>query len=217
MGDLDRLVDEITIASNKIYLAFPETSWRPTYFTICDELVAKKIADEVHRHVEIVHTPVNIGVEFTGCTTRYWKALRAAQQLPTKRPLFSAHASKGFHGGYSITYQNLQLAVHLGLNPIYLIGCDHSYRGENNPTKVGSIEAGHADNHFIKGYRQKGEVVNAAPVDKMTIAFCHARAFFEQQGLCVQNATRGGELEVFGRVAFDELIARGASASVTGQ
>ena len=41
MADLDRLQDEITFASNRITLAFEETRWRPTYYTLCDLVVAR--------------------------------------------------------------------------------------------------------------------------------------------------------------------------------
>jgi uncharacterized Rossmann fold enzyme len=36
MEDLDKLKNEYTFAANKIYLAFEETDWRPTYYCIQD-------------------------------------------------------------------------------------------------------------------------------------------------------------------------------------
>ncbi|HOH28077.1 MAG TPA: hypothetical protein PLC40_00245, partial [Candidatus Hydrogenedentes bacterium] len=45
--DLDRLKDEITVASNRIFLAFSETEWRPTYFTMCDVVVARENKDDI--------------------------------------------------------------------------------------------------------------------------------------------------------------------------
>jgi hypothetical protein len=42
IADLDRLKGEITFASNKITLAFTETDWRPTYYTVCDAVVAEQ-------------------------------------------------------------------------------------------------------------------------------------------------------------------------------
>ena len=43
--DLDLLKDEITFACNKIFLAFTETEWRPTYYSVLDILVAEHNAD----------------------------------------------------------------------------------------------------------------------------------------------------------------------------
>lgn len=42
MADLDRLVNEITFASNRIWLAFDQTPWRPSYYTMCDTIVARE-------------------------------------------------------------------------------------------------------------------------------------------------------------------------------
>ena len=38
ISDLDRLTGEITFACNKIYLAFDQTQWRPTYYVAGDRL-----------------------------------------------------------------------------------------------------------------------------------------------------------------------------------
>lgn len=43
--DLDKLKNEITFASNRIFLAFSETEWRPTYYTMCDIVVARENVD----------------------------------------------------------------------------------------------------------------------------------------------------------------------------
>lgn len=39
--DLHLLQDEFTLASNRIWLAFDQTAWRPTYYTLCDMVVAR--------------------------------------------------------------------------------------------------------------------------------------------------------------------------------
>jgi len=50
MADLEALSDEICIASNKIYLAFDDVSWRPAYYSVSDWLVWSKIKHEVPKH-----------------------------------------------------------------------------------------------------------------------------------------------------------------------
>ena len=42
IADLDKLENEICIASNKIYLAFDQTKWRPNFLTIADKILWKK-------------------------------------------------------------------------------------------------------------------------------------------------------------------------------
>jgi hypothetical protein len=46
--DLGRVRDEITFASNKGNLAFDETSWRPTYYSVSDVLVAQNNAPAIN-------------------------------------------------------------------------------------------------------------------------------------------------------------------------
>ena len=44
MQDLDRIGSDISIASNKIYLAFSKTAWRPDIVSIADAVLWAKIA-----------------------------------------------------------------------------------------------------------------------------------------------------------------------------
>lgn len=206
MEDLDRLQDEITIASNKIYLAFEKTDWRPTYFTVCDALVWKKIKGEVHRFITNVHaasylfgTPLKLRKR-----VRFWKFLHPRDSQGELH--FSKDLERGAFGGGTVTFENLQIAVHLGLNPIYIIGCDHFYSGEGEVKQDEAIVAGEVSNHFIKGYRKAGEKVNPAPVDEMNVGYARAREFADKEGIKIYNATRGGYLEAFERANFDELF-----------
>jgi len=47
ISDLDRLKDEVTFACNKIYLAFDQTDWRPTYLFLADTMVAKNNVERI--------------------------------------------------------------------------------------------------------------------------------------------------------------------------
>lgn len=47
IDDLGRLKNEITFAANRIFLAFGETDWRPTYYTMCDAVVGQENMDVV--------------------------------------------------------------------------------------------------------------------------------------------------------------------------
>ena len=47
--DLDKLKNEITFASNKIYLAFDQTDWRPTYYCVEDLIVAQNNSDIISK------------------------------------------------------------------------------------------------------------------------------------------------------------------------
>ena len=206
--DLTRLCGEISFASNKIYMAFEKTAWRPTYFTIADPLVWKKTKNELRHHFGEVHVenteylPVESNL---GINVRTWRGLGPTSTPYQDPPRFSGDISIGAYGGYTVTFLNLQFAVHLGCNPIYLIGCDHYYQGEEE-LPANSTVAHLKQNHFIEGYREPGELVYNAPIYNMTEGYRHARAYAEEHDITICNATRGGHLEVFTRADLDELL-----------
>lgn len=206
--DLDRLGGEITIASNKIFLAYPQTGWRPTLYTIADPLVWEKLRATLGEHQPVVIVPSYLDAEAVhGTRVETFRDLgNAADTGDTSGIPFSNDATRGLYGGYTVTFENLQLAAHMGLNPIYLIGCDHYYAGESNVVKDSAVTTGTERNHFLPGYRVPGEVVNPAPIAEMTQSYRYARAYADRHGIQIYNATRGGYLEVFPRVAIDSLL-----------
>lgn len=212
MADLERLKNEITIASNRIYLAFPHVSWRPSLYTVADPLLWEKIKLEIPDEIGTIHIPSYIdpaGVPAERVQT--WRPLSAAglsRELDTAFSgiEFSTDACSGMFGSWTVTYENLQLAVHLGLSPIYIIGCDHYYAEETDIEEDKPVAAGHVSNHFIEGYRKPGEIVNPAPVRLMDRGYAEAQLFSERSGVEIFNATRGGLLNKFARVEFDSLF-----------
>jgi len=204
ISDLDRIINEISIASNKIYLAFPSTDWRPNFHTVCDELVWKKISPTLHHHFSTTHTPDYLDPSSCTANVYRWKSLGIAQL--SENGSFSDDALRGFFGGASVTFENLQFAAFLGLNPIILIGCDHTYQGECGSRNSEPILATDASNHFVPGYRSPGEVVNSAPIHLMDEAYRCARRWASQNRIEILNATRGGALEIFPRVPLDSII-----------
>lgn len=206
-ADLSRLKNEITIASNKIYLAFNATDWRPTYTTVCDNLVWAKVHKLAHEHYDTVYHPSSLDASECKANCVAYKYLGNAAILGSDhRPhAFSDDLTVGAYGGYTVTFDNLQLAAHLGLNPIYLIGCDHYYQGEHNITPGKPVAAG-AQNHFSPAYRSPGEQVNPAPVSLMTAAYRVAQSYAEHTGIKIINATRGGFLDIFPREDLDAVL-----------
>mgnify|MGYP001034682912 FL=1 len=205
--DLESLKEEVTIASNKIYLAFEEVSWRPTFYSVADPLLWRKIKNEVHRFLATVVTPFYFSLPSSGLICYQFKRLNSCRKnfLEFPEQSFSDDLRIGAHSGYTVTFENLQFAFHLGLDPIYLVGCDHYYEGEHEIQPAVPISSS-GENHFIKGYRQPGEIVNPAPIEIMTESYQVARSYAEKYGRRIFNATRGGHLEVFDREKLDEIL-----------
>jgi hypothetical protein len=205
--DLNCLQSEITIASNKIYLAFEKTSWRPSFHTVADPLVWDKIADVVDAQGLMPLVPSYLPSTSTRCHVVRDLGNAAEAFLAGAGIRCSDDLTAGWYGGYTVTFENLQLAFHLGLDPIIIIGCDHYYRGEKESDEnQGPVRHGHVSNHFIENYRTAGEVVNPAPIRKMTISYELAACFARKTGRTVLNATRGGFLDAFSRCDFDSLF-----------
>lgn len=206
--DLTRIQDEVSIASNKIYLAYPHTPWRPTYYSVIDEMVWAKTKHELHEHFKEVIVPRTL--DLRGCraqmlTYRYAGVVR--EYCDSKQePLFSENMASGVFGGHTVTFDNLQLAVHLGLDPIYIIGCDHYYAGESDTQEKVPVAASEVSNHFIPNYRQPGELVNPAPIEEMNRAYQHAAKYAWRSRVRIYNATRGGHLEAFPRADLDQVL-----------
>lgn len=210
-SDLSKIKSDISIASNLIHLIFDETDWRPNYVTIVDSLVWDKLPSSVSQYYNSLLIASGLNPEANSCLTytlfSNGHAPSYSASSDTSAFPFSDNLSEGVWGGSTVTYENLQLAVHLGLNPIYLIGCDHYYQGE--PSSVEGVPVTHNQkNHFSDAYRNIGEKVNPAPIENMTRAYEIAQSFALSRGIEIVNATRGGHLEVFPRCDFDNLPSR---------
>jgi hypothetical protein len=194
----------VSIASNKIYLAFDQTEWRPNFFTMADTLLWSKIKSTIHNDIKIVHIPSYLDFQSCNREIKYFRGLLNSYNGKTSN--FSGNLVKGAFDGSSVTYENLQIAVHIGLNPIYLIGCDHHYPNEKNITPGKPIAQMEDNSHFIKGYRKKGELVLPAPIKKMNVAYATSKNYSDKFGIKIYNATRGGHLEVFERINLDDIF-----------
>lgn len=206
MKDLDSLRSEISIASNKIFLAYPHTDWRPTFHTIADALLIRKVKESLWESVSETHTPESSHHRMAKVKTHSWKDLGRCSAEPARALTFSNNMAKGAYAGGTVTFVNLQLAAHLGLNPIYLIGADHLYLGEGDVTPNYPVKVGDQQNHFVAGYRSKGEFVNPADTELMDQAYLNVRYFSDQSGVKIYNASRGGQLNVFDRVDLGRVV-----------
>ena len=103
------------------------------------------------------------------------------------------------YSGGCVTYSMIQSAACIGYNEIYLIGVDFIY-----PSMVyhdGTVKENNVDGHFYDDGKPF-----SAHYDRMISGFMCAKQYAESHNIKIYNATRGGALEVFERVALDELL-----------
>lgn len=198
--DLDRLYinKEICISMNRIFNIFDETNWRPDYYLIEDGKMIQDLSEAI----------VNLDLKnkfVASMPESFWTIPGAESatkfnmivQSDNAEIKFSPDVSRYVYNGRTVTYVCLQFAVYLGFKEIYLLGVDCNY--SNN--LYGE------ENHF-KGYEKDGYKVrlNPARMDISLVAYMKAKEYAELNNVKIFNATRGGKLEVFERVDFDDLF-----------
>ena len=210
--DLDRLQGELTFACNKIYLAFDQTEWRPTYYSVIDILVAKNNYSEIcnlQLNKIFTHPLQSLFCEETDID--FVLALRNPGPPDEPQIQFSKDLLQGTYGGHTVIYFQMQLAYHMGIRELYLLGLDFSF---TTPGKTGEKTSHGEDvlvhqgeqNHFHPNYRKPGEKWSVPQLDYQRKAFQCAKGVFEKGGGCIYNASRQTKLEVFPRIDFEQLI-----------
>jgi hypothetical protein len=198
--DLEKLKNEYTFAANKIFVAFEDTDWRPTYYCIQDfKMITSEfesIKQKVDAHVKFIagNTLIKNNIHLNDWIYFYLDISRFYPQYPN----FAEDISECIFEGFTVTYANIQLAVYMGFKEIYLLGVDHNYF-MNSESK----------NHFSDKYmgnKKMGKEYNLPHLEYSTLAYEAAREYAEHNAIKIYNATRGGKLEVFERVNFDTII-----------
>lgn len=207
-NDLDMLKDEVTFACNRVYGIYPKTEWRPTFYALFDEGVAKLegILEGVNS------TPAEIKFfrgqakliypKFNGssCYIHSWY-----NRKYLKKPRFSENLEKGIYTIGTTTYALIEIAHYMGFNRIYIIGADHYYKNMINEDGKVTIDA-NAKSYF--GNMEDTSQTAPAGIWEMEIAYKYAEKYSREHGFRIYNATRGGHLEVFERVDLDELLVK---------
>lgn len=211
IDDLKLLKKEISFASNKIYLAFDETDWRPTYYVAEDGLFIKKNYQQItHLAEPVKFFPFQTKALIPPIKDAVYFKLVYEYCYP-KSPNFSINALDRVYGGNTVTYLLIQLACFMGIREIYLLGVDFDYKipqryfkkpGDHYKIYISRGE----QNHFHPDYIKPGETLYDPNLERHEKAYLAARDAIEKLGGKIYNATRGGKLEIFPRMNFNSLI-----------
>lgn len=206
--DLEKLKNEVTFAANKIFVAFEDTDWRPTYYCLQDFVLINEEVDKIEgidSKAKFVagNELVDRGRYLKDCIYFFLNVKKFNPQLP----LFSENPAKWISEGYTVTYAEIQLAVYMGFTEIYLLGVDHNYAKMLD--REGNVIESDAGNYFSDKYLQNqefGKQLNYPNLDNSSLAYIAAEKYTKEHGVKVFNATRGGKLEAFERIDFDTLL-----------
>lgn len=198
--DVEALKDECTFSMNSIIKLFAETSWRPTYYVIEDKDVYISLENELMMYdldncfaadylMDLINE-TQAKHKFIFYPLDHWNPCLKNINLSFEHG-FSDNPYSVIYAGYTVTFSIIQMAVYMGFKEIYLLGCDCNYSGEKR--------------HF-KDYNAPLRYSAFTLEQKMKRAYQVAREYCDAHGIKIYNATRGGKLEVFERVDFDELM-----------
>ncbi len=214
--DLSPLASEITIGCNGIYKSFPEWGFHTTFLLFEDTEQTELRGPDIHD----VRGPIKMAsiynaYAFGADKNTYFFNARRADGYYWKQlaPRFSEEFDQIVYLGSTVTTIGLQLAFHLGCDPVYLIGCDHTY-GELGkrfpPGKLTITEENYPlvqECHFSKDYYKIGQVIGVPNVAIQEAAYGKAREVYEKHGRTVLNAGVDSHLDVFERKPFSEIFA----------
>lgn len=207
--DLDRISNEYSIACNLIYKIYPQTKWRPTYYCISDSTIVKTNNYDVSN---------NIGNSVFLIREYAYRFLKKKVYNAIKLPYISTddYIVKGdilqYHylSHATVMSMMIEIAIYMGFKEIYIIGMDgssSSAKGSHFVNNYFSKEAkAYADavkRKILKDYDPKKRAKDLQ--DRSIEIYNKLRYFSEKRGIKIYNATRGGYIEVFDRVNFDDI------------
>ncbi len=217
--DLDLFKNDFVWASNKCYLLFNRVSWKPSFYVAVDKRVVPDISEKINKMILDLHNtvfffPVQFRVKnrLPSASNVYWYREVASHSYISSPEMFTVDASKWVSGVMTVTIAALQLAVYLGFDPIYLIGCDTSYsipdsvKIENDNQNLLVSSENDDPNHFDPGYFGKGSNWHAPHTQEMISHYIKAKKICDGLGVNVYNATVGGKLDIFPRVNYKDLF-----------
>jgi hypothetical protein len=231
---LDLLQGEYTMAMNRINLIYDKTIWRPTFFwaTTDDIRNIPEFRYDVLKTIELGITTFawdrlrdclgnHDNVHYLKCHLDY------NHGLPDSSPLdwWSDDITEGVYKFGTSMLPAMQVILYMGFDTIYLLGSDLGYSDSLmykalTHHKVRSLSKRlHVDrmrlkvlarnfdkNHFSTSYgsgqARKAEVIN----HRMIGAHGAIKAVAKQRGVKVFNASLGGNLEVYPRKNFLDLV-----------
>jgi hypothetical protein len=230
---LDQLQGEHTLAMNRIALLYDKVSWRPSFFVCTTTNVAR-----LEWHKDILRT-ISLGIP-----SFVWDRLK--EYIEPRSNIVYVNCTHGdevvSHApdewwSYDVSQRvckfgssmlvALQIAVYMGFNPIYLLGCDLGFRGPRNKLisnmliskalrrLTGRRSVPTRDpNHFDPSYGTPGLAPDKLNVNMLAAHNLALRAT-ERIGVQICNATLGGELEVYPRVELAHVLGRATQGGHT--
>jgi hypothetical protein len=196
--NLAPLRNEYTFGLNRGYLLFDRIGGPTTFLVAVNRHVVEQFA------AELLAVP---GTKFFSWHSRRHLPPRDDVILirRSRSLTFSMDATRGAWEGATVTYVALQLAYHLGFHDVILIGVDHSFATPGPPNEL-VTSSGSDPNHFDPNYFGPGVRWQLPDLDTSELAYRLARTQFEAGGRIIRDATVDGQLTVFPKVPYGDVV-----------
>jgi hypothetical protein len=197
--DLSPLKDYYTFGLNKIYMIFDKVDLDLSYLVSANEYVIEQ-SKEVF---ENFHCPLFLS---------YTASRGVVDDRPNIHRLYTLNTwsfyediSQPICNGFTVTYVAMQIAYYMGFKRVFLIGVDHSFKQTQNAENTTEVLKGEDENHFHPDYF-KGMKWHLADVKGNEVSYHMADYFFVRDERLILDATVGGKLDVFPKIAYEEAL-----------
>lgn len=203
--DLDLLKNEITFASNKIYLLLNKFDWRPTFYTVEDNLVFDQNVSDILSYNDSHKIYPDYSIKHIGfdraTLVRYNRNLKLNEFDPNNKINLD---SKGLYWLGSVVHTQIQLAIYMGIKEIYLLGVDFNFKTSKNTSDI--IIGNKSVNHFSSDYRKPGELWNSPKLDLQIKGYKKLNLYAKKYGIKIINCTDRSKLTIFKQIAFKNIL-----------
>ncbi len=189
--DISPLRHHITFGVNGIARMCEAWGFETTYFALTDPTVAAHNPDFLERP----RGAIKFALADLDCARYNALPLRFLGMMG-----FSPDPGQGVYVGGTVVFTAIQLAFHMGCDPVYMLGCDLDYSGaqarcytEDDPFSRPGVDL-----------RYRGDTPE---LTRMAESFALARRVFERNNRRLYNASAGGCLEALPRVRYEEALA----------
>lgn len=195
--DLDKIVEnhDVSFACNRIHLIYNDTKWRPDFYFLIDGKEFEYNKRYLWLGNQISFIKDYIGNDINTNSDEIFMFRNIDCNFFPGYPQFSEDITKCCYGGRTSMYQMIQFACYMGFSEIYLLGVDFTW---------GEDEKG---SHFVNNYTDSTTIrLGEKYKQEINHAYIAAKKYTDDRGIRIYNATRGGKLDVFTRVNFDDLF-----------
>ncbi|NOT02266.1 MAG: hypothetical protein HOP29_16795 [Phycisphaerales bacterium] len=236
--DLSPLADQITFVANAFWkhpLMNPQPDgtaslWQPCYYAMVDPLYTDGSAP-MALHFEHLLARVPRCLYFVTCEG--FNTIERHHLLPLERvracvlrgnmarvPDISYDLADVLPGVQSVSLFGILAALHMGCSPIYLLGLDHDWLARPSVRcrhfYHGPSVEGHAEVVALEQGAKLGYLINVEAVAVLFRSYERLRTMADGLSVPIYNATRGGFLDVFPRIAYESTITNRKAGSSAG-